>query len=217
VRENGADDASHAAENKGNGWRTSGILARRIFIGSPLFAGLLLIYAGLGGILLLVYSGITRYANPDIGDILFVLTVVSFVAFTMILGARVIMSEYASLRYAISPEDRKLLEPLIVEANEKAIDQYVHLSSLSGATGAATKLGLTGLPLATVALTVFFSTLAIFQSQPGGFMDLAKLTLGAFIGSFVQRAVSTQAAAQQGAQAAQSEGRAGASQRVGLP
>lgn len=69
------------------------------------------------------------------------------------------------------------------------------LSSLGGATGTATKLGLTGLPLATVGLTIFFSVVALFDSRAdGGFMDLAKLTLGAFIGSFVQRAVSTQAA-----------------------
>jgi hypothetical protein len=64
----------------------------------------------------------------------------------------------------------------------------VRLSSLSGATGTATKLGLTGLPLATVGLTIFFSAISIFGAQ--GFLDLAKLTLGAFIGSFVQRAVS---------------------------
>jgi hypothetical protein len=45
-------------------------------------------------------------------------------------------------------------------------------------------LGLTGLPLATIGLTLFFSLLAI---QYPNFMDLAKLTLGAFIGSFVQK------------------------------
>ena len=43
----------------------------------------------------------------------------------------------------------QLLEDLIRDGNEKGIDQYVRLSNLSGTTGAATKLGLTGLPLAT--------------------------------------------------------------------
>jgi hypothetical protein len=42
--------------------------------------------------------------------------------------------------------------------------------------------------LATVGLTLFFSIIAIFHAE--AFMDLAKLTLGAFIGSFVQRNVS---------------------------
>jgi hypothetical protein len=85
----------------------------------------------------------------------------------------------------LPPQDRKLLEDLIRDGNEKGIDQYVRLSSLSGTTGAATKLGLTGLPLATASLTIFFSALAIFGIN--GFLDLTKLTLGAFIGSFVQR------------------------------
>jgi hypothetical protein len=70
------------------------------------------------------------------------------------------------------------------------------LSSLSGTTGTATKLGLTGLPLATVGLTIFFSVIAIFGVD--GFLDLAKLTLGAFIGSFVQRNISGDRAATEG-------------------
>jgi hypothetical protein len=61
----------------------------------------------------------------------------------------------------------------------------VRLSSLSGFTGAFQKMGLTGLPLATVTLTLIFAGLAIYDKQ--SFLDLAKLTLGAFIGSFVQK------------------------------
>ena len=63
------------------------------------------------------------------------------------------------------------------------IDQYVRLSSLAKFTGTFTQLGLTGLPLATIALTLFFALLSIFKPD---FLDLTKLTLGAFIGSFVQ-------------------------------
>lgn len=77
-----------------------------------------------------------------------------------------------------------------------------------GATGYITRMGLSGLPLLTVALTLFFSVLATviwfvglyFHDGSAGqnighdisaaIMDLAKLTLGAFIGSFVQRNVS---------------------------
>jgi hypothetical protein len=40
--------------------------------------------------------------------------------------------------------------------------------------------------LATIGLTIFFSLLSLKSPQ---FLDLAKLTLGAFIGSFVQKQV----------------------------
>jgi hypothetical protein len=97
----------------------------------------------------------------------------------------------------ILESDRQLLEEAIRAGNEKEIDQYVRLSSLTGATGFATKLGLTGLPLITVALTLIFAALNIYTKEVG-FMDLTKLTLGAFIGSFVQRAATTQAVAVSG-------------------
>ena len=104
---------------------------------------------------------------------------------SLFFGTRVILSGLSSPNVVLPPQDRKLLEDLIRDGNEKGIDQYVRLSSLSGTTGAATKLGLTGLPLATAGLTIFFSALAILGIN--GFLDLTKLTLGAFIGSFVQR------------------------------
>jgi hypothetical protein len=80
-----------------------------------------------------------------------------------------------------------LLAPLVTDGKTESIDQYVRLSSLAKFTGTFTQLGLTGLPLATIALTLFFSLLALVK--PDDFLDLAKLTLGAFIGSFVQRQV----------------------------
>jgi hypothetical protein len=73
------------------------------------------------------------------------------------------------------------------EGSEEAISQYIRLTSLTGFTGTFTKLGLTGLPLATIGLTIFFSVLSLWY--PDTFLDLAKLTLGAFIGSFVQKQV----------------------------
>jgi len=76
----------------------------------------------------------------------------------------------------------------VKDGKEDPISQYIRLTSLTGFTGTFTKLGLTALPLATIALTLFFSVLAI--SYPP-FMDLAKLTLGAFIGSFVQKQVGS--------------------------
>lgn len=83
-------------------------------------------------------------------------------------------------------EDRPLLEPLIAAANKDAIAQYVILSSLSGFTGTFQKIGFSGLPLATSALTLIFSALSFLDAE---FLELAKLTLGAFIGSFVQKGV----------------------------
>jgi hypothetical protein len=114
------------------------------------------------------------------------------------IGSRIIQSNISIRKDVIRAEDRALLEPLIRDANEKAVDQYVRLSSLTGMTGLATKLGLTGLPLITVALTLIFAGLHLYSPTNGEFMDLTKLTLGAFIGSFVQRAATTQAIVQSG-------------------
>ena len=53
-------------------------------------------------------------------------------------------------------------------------------------------IGLTGLPLTTVILTLVFAAIALLPidaESKKSFMDLTKLTLGAFIGSFVQRQV----------------------------
>ncbi len=105
-----------------------------------------------------------------------------------IYAVKIMVMATDSPRVVITKEDRALLEQLIRDGNEKGIDQYVRLSSLSGVTGTYTKLGLTGLPLATIGLTLFFSVVSIFHES--GFLDLAKLTLGAFIGSFVQRNVA---------------------------
>jgi hypothetical protein len=104
-----------------------------------------------------------------------------------IIGYRIVAASGARADFVIPLQDYQLLYPLVSEGKAESIDQYVRLASLSGYTGTWTKLGLTGLPLATIALTLIFSMFAMINNQ--GFMDLAKLTLGAFIGSFVQRQV----------------------------
>lgn len=97
-------------------------------------------------------------------------------------------------KQAIPDKDRDLLTGLIQEEKEKGINLYVTLSSLTGATGVFQKLGLVGLPLTTVGLTVFFTLLGIAllgndktKDHAEKMLDLSKLTLGAFIGSYVQR------------------------------
>jgi hypothetical protein len=89
----------------------------------------------------------------------------------------------------IPDEDRTLLEPLVRDANKEAINQYVILSSLSGFTGTFQKIGFSGLPLATATLTLLFCGLSFAKPE---FIEFAKLTLGAFIGSFVQRSSDTE-------------------------
>lgn len=111
------------------------------------------------------------------------------------LGASLLGSALHATKPTISPEDRELLNPLIEAANEDAVSQYVRISSLTGQTGFFTKLGFTGLPLVTAGLgilLIFLALLAPVSSEHNiktELMDLAKLVIGAFIGSFVQRRV----------------------------
>jgi hypothetical protein len=119
--------------------------------------------------------------------ILFVTTIASGYV-----GYKLVVASGASPENPIPPSNYNLLAPLIHEGKSEAIDQYVRLCSLSGFTGTFTKLGLTGLPLATIALTLIFAALALLPTDldsQKSFFDLTKLTLGAFIGSFVQRQV----------------------------
>lgn len=136
-----------------------------------------------------------QQASPLIGVLalyfphilLFIVTIMSGY-----IGYRLIVASGANPENPIPPSNYALLAPLIQEGKSEAIDQYVRLSSLSGFTGTFTKLGLTGLPLTTVALTLIFAALALLASDPESqksLFDLTKLTLGAFIGSFVQRQV----------------------------
>jgi len=94
----------------------------------------------------------------------------------------------AATRQVIPRQDYALLSKLLIEKNQEALDSYVRLSSLSGFSGLFTKIGLTGLPLATIGLTIIFALLGLFVAGHPELFDLAKLTLGAFIGSYVQRA-----------------------------
>jgi hypothetical protein len=119
--------------------------------------------------------------------VLFVVTLAS-----AYVGYKLVVASGASPENPIPPANYRLLAPLIADGKAESIDQYVRLSSLSGFTGTFTKLGLTGLPLTTVALTLFFAIITLFPidgEAKKNFMDLTKLVLGAFIGSFVQRQV----------------------------
>jgi hypothetical protein len=104
-----------------------------------------------------------------------------------VIGYLLFRTAGAASREVIPWSDRKLLSRMLAEGNSAGIDEYVRLSSLSGTTGFFTKIGLSGLPLATIGLTLIFALLSIGGND--NFSELAKLTLGAFLGSYVQRQV----------------------------
>jgi hypothetical protein len=106
-----------------------------------------------------------------------------------ILGKNMLNSTQIANARTIPYEDLPLVKQAVIDGKSEPIDQYVRLRALSGMSGNFTKLGVTGLPLTTVFLTLVFSAIAIFsidKNTSTSFLDLAKLTLGAFIGSFVQ-------------------------------
>lgn len=106
------------------------------------------------------------------------------------LGKRLLTTVRQADARTIPYEDLPLIRQAVIDGKSEPVDQYVRLRSLSGMSGTFTKLGITGLPLTTVLLTLVFSLIALFPfDQAAHFLDLAKLTLGAFIGSFVQRSV----------------------------
>lgn len=111
------------------------------------------------------------------------LLIVSAIVCTVV-GIRLLKAAGAVTQQVIPPQDYELLALAIKEGNEKAISEYIRLSSLSGMTGTFTKVGLTGLPLATISLTIILAIIGISNTK---FFDLAQLTLGAFIGSYVQK------------------------------
>ncbi len=93
----------------------------------------------------------------------------------------------------IPPHDRKEFFNKIKDRDpESAISAYFRLRSLRGVSGFFQKMEIVGLPLATIILTILFALLAIGAANKTAsteFLDAMKLTLGALIGSFVQRAV----------------------------
>ena len=112
---------------------------------------------------------------------------------TATLGKSLVTTVRVAGARTIPLEDFPLVQQAVIAGKSGPIDQYVRLRSLSGISGTFTKLQITGLPLTTVTLTLIFSFISLMPTaQAANFLDLAKLTLGAFIGSFVQRNVERQ-------------------------
>lgn len=107
---------------------------------------------------------------------------------TAAMGYGLLRSAGAAGRAVMPPQDITLLHELLQVDRSSGVGEYIRLRSLTGVTGFFTKLGWSGLPLATIGLTLTFALLSTAVPQ---FIDLAKLTLGAFLGSYVQRQVAT--------------------------
>jgi hypothetical protein len=107
------------------------------------------------------------------------------------------------------PDDARSFFKAIIEQSSDPIGDWTRLVGLTGGTGVFRKLELSGMPLATILMTILFCFMGVFAPalprilgfadlQKTGldafgnastiFLDMAKLTLGAFIGSFVTKA-----------------------------
>jgi len=113
----------------------------------------------------------------------------------IVLGRSIMGKAIDATADIIPKADRETLHPLIADGNEKGINQYIRLASLTGVSGFFTKLGFTGMPLVTAILGVLLILLAMIETDDKmapQLLDLAKLVIGAFIGSFVQKKVTQQ-------------------------
>ena len=63
------------------------------------------------------------------------------------------------------------------------------MSNDSSFVGFCSRLGIGGLQLSTIILSLFFALLGLLAlpAHAGGFFDLSKLALGAFIGSYLHQ------------------------------
>jgi hypothetical protein len=132
------------------------------------------------------YDGFAGFLRNESATI--VLLIIGYI--TLSKGKGLITTVRFISNRTIPVEDLPLVQDAVMRGISEPIDQYLRLRSLSGIAGNFTKLQITGLPLTTVFLTLIFSVIALMPLSnpqlPSQFLDLAKLTLGAFIGSFVQ-------------------------------
>jgi hypothetical protein len=133
-----------------------------------------------------VFLQLLRDSGPNL-----MLIITGFIA---ALIGRALLRAGQRATYSSLPEgDLEILRDAVRDGKSDPIDQYIRLRALTGFTGGFTKIGLTGLPLVTIGVTLIFIVLSLifFQNEKvfTSLFDLAKLTLGAFIGSYVQRQV----------------------------
>jgi hypothetical protein len=82
------------------------------------------------------------------------------------IGIRLLRSAGAVTTQEVIPaRDYDLIAGAIKDGNEKAVSEYIRLRSLAGFTGNFTKIGLTGLPLATIVKSSAWSSTPSHQPQ----------------------------------------------------
>lgn len=122
-----------------------------------------------------------------------------FTSISALLGFSLVRTLRNARKEVIPRQDRDILDAAL-QRSPDPVREYVVLSGLIGATGVFRKLEFTGMPLATILMTLFMSLLSVLcyalnaisdinipEQVPQAFLELAKLTLGAFIGSFVSK------------------------------
>ena len=160
------------------------------------WAGLVIIYVSVAAFLFVGYLLYKGEARTDLSAYTPELIVCAVGVFTALLGVKLVRAG------GVTPSDPLpvvnatewgILSRAISLHPDDPIGQYIRLSSLTGVTGLFTKLGLSGLPLATIGLTILFAIMSVAvptENAQDRFYELTQLTLGAFIGSFVQRQVA---------------------------
>ncbi len=110
------------------------------------------------------------------------------------------------------PDDARRFFGSVIEHSVDPIGDWTKLVGLTGGTGVFRKLELSGMPLATILMTIMFCLLGVaapmlpdllnkppsrapFDGAGTAFLEMAKLTLGAFIGSFVTKSTTRDAEA----------------------
>ena len=132
---------------------------------------------------------------------------VGVAAMAAVLGLILIRSSRSGtarvVRQVLPEEADKYLGPALLSSKDP-IGDWRKLAGLAGFTGVFLKLDLSGMPLATILMTFLFCILSITApllnfpdagnhvhfdqaTLATAFLDMAKLTLGAFIGSFVTK------------------------------
>ena len=158
------------------------------------WSGLILIYAAVAAFAGVAYYAWTMrtYARPSLHQYTPELLGCGIGIFAALLGVKLIRvggTSPSDPLPVVNPKEWQILSQAIHTENRDPIGEYIRLSSLTGATGFFRKLDLSGLPLATIALTLFFAVGSLFKAGGQNFFELTQLALGAFIGSFVQKQV----------------------------
>ncbi len=148
-----------------------------------IFFGSAVIIITVASLLLIFFNAVMAISSPAI-LILLIAGGLSAVAGFLCLDA-----SNPSAPELMPPHDRRDLIEEISKGNTAAIELYLRLRNIRGVSGFFQKLGLSGLPIATIFITLVFTILAVNTAGKTSetLFDLAKLTIGAFIGSFVTR------------------------------